>query len=348
MIDTIYFEASLVDHPRVRSTFARFPAAVRVPCDKYGEVFNKRAQNFRLQKIKPALILARKLGSYVLPAPAGYAIDGALQVKNYYFSHLLNCIYDCRYCFLQGMYRSANYVLFVNYEAFQQQIAEISARAPGPCYFFSGYDCDSLALEGITGFAREFVPFFAGIANASLELRTKSVNLKSLLQLQATPNCIVAYSLTPDECARRFEHGAPPLEARIEALQRLQRAGWPVGLRFDPLLYAPDFRERYDRLFRQVFAVVDANKLHSVSLGPFRLPRAFYRNMTALYPEEALLAEGLKTGNEMVSYSAELEQEMSGHCLARLTKHVAADRLFPCEFRRPEAQQRSTSAQMAR
>ena len=35
-----------------------------------------------------------------------------------------NCIYDCRYCFLQGMYRSAHYVVFINYEDYQWAIEE--------------------------------------------------------------------------------------------------------------------------------------------------------------------------------------------------------------------------------
>ena len=34
--------------------------------------------------------------------------------ENYYFSHMLNCIYDCKYCFLQGMFNSANFVIFTN------------------------------------------------------------------------------------------------------------------------------------------------------------------------------------------------------------------------------------------
>ncbi|SVD49612.1 uncharacterized protein METZ01_LOCUS402466, partial [marine metagenome] len=50
-----------------------------------------------------------------MATPEGYGIGGK---NNYYFSHMLNCIYDCRYCFLQGMYRSAHYVLFVNYDEF--------------------------------------------------------------------------------------------------------------------------------------------------------------------------------------------------------------------------------------
>ena len=91
-----------------------------------------------------------------MPAPSEYSIGGDL---NYYFSHMLNCIYDCRYCFLQGMYRSANYVLFVNYEEFYQQIKLIcNSHADKSCHFFSGYDCDSLAMEPVTGFMQYLLP----------------------------------------------------------------------------------------------------------------------------------------------------------------------------------------------
>ena len=156
MIHTIYFEQDIADHPRSRDIFQRFPTANQVVCDRFGEVFNRKAQNFRLQKQRPALILARKFKNFVLEAPQGYGIGGQ---RNFYFSHMLNCIYDCRYCFLQGMYRSANYVLFVNFEDFDQAIMEKVAAFPNKeLYFFSGYDCDSLALEPVTCFGEHFLP----------------------------------------------------------------------------------------------------------------------------------------------------------------------------------------------
>ena len=107
MIETIYIEDNLGAHPRARRLLDRFPDARVIPCRHYTEVFNPSAQSFDLQKQKPSLILARKHGNLVLPVPEGFGIgDG----PNYYFSHMLNCLYDCRYCFLQGMFRSAHYV----------------------------------------------------------------------------------------------------------------------------------------------------------------------------------------------------------------------------------------------
>ena len=112
MIQTIYIEHEVKDHPL--EILRRFPKAETISIERYGEVFNRKNQNFRLQKIKPALILARKHDGRVLTTPP----DTASVERPITTFHLYNCVYDCRYCFLQGMYRSANYVLFVNYEEF--------------------------------------------------------------------------------------------------------------------------------------------------------------------------------------------------------------------------------------
>ena len=181
MIDTIYLEEAVRTHPRTVEILDLFPRARLISCERYGEVFNPRSQNFRIQKRRPALILAEKFKGHVLPAPEGFGIGDK---QNFYFSHMLNCLYDCRYCFLQGMYLSANYTLFVNYEVFQEAIDTTLSSLPDDqkATFFSGYDCDSLAMESVTGFVKVFLPFFRERPRALLELRTKSVRIKELVE----------------------------------------------------------------------------------------------------------------------------------------------------------------------
>ena len=82
--------------------------------NRYTEVFNKKNQNFVLQKTNPAIILAKKHNNFLLETPKKYSIG---RKNNYYFSYMYNCLFDCRY-FLQGMYNSSNFVIFVNYEDF--------------------------------------------------------------------------------------------------------------------------------------------------------------------------------------------------------------------------------------
>jgi spore photoproduct lyase len=326
MIETIYIEKSIKDHERARRILDRFPSCRRIVCDRYSEVFNPKAQNFRLQKSRPSLILAEKFRNFVLPAPQGYGIGGT---HNYYFSHMLNCLYDCRYCFLQGMYQSAHYVVFVNFEDFQRRIREIAGTQPA-AYFFSGYDCDSLAMDPVTGFTDSFLEMFGGLKSAFLELRTKSTQIRSLLARDALPNCIVAFSFTPHRLSAALEHKVPSVERRIDALGRLARRGWPIGLRFDPIIYMENYRQEYSRLFESIFSALDPEAIHSVSLGNFRLPNAFFRKMKQLYPEEKLFASPLQLNGNMISYKTSLEKEMVDFCTESLLDHIPKHKLFPC------------------
>ena len=328
MIETIYIEENIVQHPRVIEIMTRFPQARKIICGRYGEVFNPKAQNFRLQKQKPALILAEKYKNFTMPVPSGYGIGGS---RNFYFSHMLNCLYDCRYCFLQGMYQSANYVLFINYEDFQDEIKQRCAETPTePVHFFSGYDCDSLALEPVTGFAEQFLPIFETIPNAWLELRTKSTQVRSLLSREAFPRCIVAFSLNPDEIATKVEAKAPSLERRLDALLKLQAHGWQIGLRFDPMIYQLGYQQQYQHLFEQVFSVIKLESLHSVSLGAFRLPEKYFKKVHKLFPDEKLFVSPLENNQGMISYKEALEQEMTNFCTEQLLRYIPKELFFPC------------------
>jgi spore photoproduct lyase len=326
MVDTIYIEDDVCDHPRTIDICAHYPAATRVRIGHYGSVFNPRAQNFRLQKTNPSMILARKRNDLVLAVPDEYTTGGE---NHYYFSHMLNCVYDCRYCFLQGMFRSAHYLVFINFEDYATAIHDVAERHAGQeTWFFSGYDCDSLALEPVTGFAEHFIPEFSRYPDAILELRTKSTQIRTLLKLDPLPNVVVAYSLNPDGVARALEQGAPVLERRIAAIERLQKHGWQIGLRFDPLIWHDDYQVTYERMFESIFCRIDADRIHSVTLGSFRLPNEFHKNMLRLYPDHWLFSTGLSRQGGSVSYNDEIQQEMLGFCSDKLADYMPRELVY--------------------
>lgn len=324
MIETVYIEKEVQDHPRVQKLLTERKFARVIPIEKYGEVFNVKAQDFRLQKKQPALIIAKKQGSFLHKIPASYGIGGE---ENFYFSHLLNCPFDCAYCFLQGMYRSANYVWFINYEDFQNAIAEELVKKPKRAFFFTGYDCDSLALESLTHFAEEFLPFFEKYPEAQFELRTKSIFLRPLLARKASTNCITAFTLSPESLAKEYERKAPPLHKRLQAITLLQEKGWQIGLRFDPLLYDPTFFSLYEEFFQEVFKKISTSSIHSATLGTFRLPKPFYDTMRIKEMEPKLLAPlGEKEGK--ASYPKELEEKMVSFCKENLLKYLPEEKIF--------------------
>lgn len=306
---------------------ARFSHLPQIECERYSEVFNRSAQNFRLQKQNPALILARKHGNFVLPAPPNYGFSSG---ESYYFSHMMNCLYDCRYCFLQGMYRSANFVFFVNYEDFAAHIQTRIDSAPQGSVFYSGYDCDSLAMEPVSHFCRYFVPIFAKNPHAILEIRTKSTQVREFLDMQPIGNCIVAMSFTASKSSQQLEHKVPSIEKRLEALAKLQSAGWPVALRFEPVVMNSSLLDDYRELFEQVFAVLNADKIHSASIGEFRLPVDFYKTIVKLYPDDPLLAAPIQVKNGMVSIESIAEKEPIVELEALLANYVSTNKYYRC------------------
>ncbi len=324
----VYIEKNILQHPRTQRILQKIKPLQVIECDHYKQVFNPKSQNFRIQKTEPALILAEKQGARIFKAPAGFGIGGEV---NYYFSHMLNCLYDCRYCFLQGMYSSANYVVFINFEEFMQDIKLISEQATSPIYFFSGYDGDSLAFEPITHFVREFIEFFRPLKNAVLELRTKSTNIKELLKQTAFDHAVVAFSFTPDEISRELEHKVPSVKKRIQAMRAVAEQGWPIGLRFDPLIYHPNFKILYQQLIDDIFTAITADALHSVSIGPLRFPEKMFQKIVHLYPDDPLFAQPLYRKGVIVSYRAETERALKNCVNAILKNYVDKILLFECQ-----------------
>lgn len=70
---------------------------------------------------------------------------------------MMNCIFDCEYCYLKGMYPSGNLVVFVNLEDIFAELEALLAQKS--IYLCVSYDADLVAIESLTGFVREWIAF---------------------------------------------------------------------------------------------------------------------------------------------------------------------------------------------
>ncbi len=328
LFNAIYVETQILDHPRTLEVLQAYPDKPVIPINHYGEVFNRKAQNFRLQKQNPSLILAKKDSPFLHKIPEQYSIGCK---HNYYFSHFLNCPYDCSYCFLQGMYQSAHFVFFVNFEDFEEAIVKAIKSHPQESFsFFSGYDADSLALDKLTGFSKYFTNVFQKFPNAQLELRTKSLNISTLLKQPASKNIIVAYTLSPEKIIKPFEKKTPSLKLRLNRIKQLQSCNYPIGLRFDPIIYHKNYENTYEAFFEEVFDVIDLSLLHSVTLGTFRLPKGVFKQMKKNDPQSRLLATCSEAGSSMVSYTEKQQDNLLNFCENILLRYIPKSKLFIC------------------
>ena len=245
---------------------------------------------------------------------------------------MLNCIYDCEYCFLQGKHMSAHYLLFINYEDFMYEIEQkIKKNKLNTSYFFSGYDCDSLALEGITGFVNDFIPFFKK-KNAILELRTKSTQINSILKYNSIDNCIVAFSFTPENISKVVEHGVPSVKKRILAMKTLADKGWKIGLRFDPIIPACNFTTIYEKLIKDIASVIPQESVHSVSFGMMRFPKKMYKKMKKDFSNERILSLPIVSRKGLYSYPEKLENKLSKFVSNTIKKYFRNTQIYNCKI----------------
>ena len=331
MIETIYIENQIRHHQRTDEILSKFKKKIDIVyCDHYGEIFNIKSQNFRIQKKKPSLILAKKIGKKIHNVPNSFNIGGK---KNYYFSHMLNCIYDCEYCFLQGKHMSAHYLLFVNYEDFFIEIEKkIKQNHFEKSYFFSGYDCDSLAFDGITSFVESFFPIFEKNKNGILELRTKSTQIHKILKYKPIDNCIIAFSFTPENISKLVEHKAPSVKKKIIAMKKLANAGWKLGLRFDPIIPACNFAKIYENLFKNIAANINEKNLHSISFGMMRFPKKMFKKMNKENPNKKIFSLPFENRKGIYSYNKKMEKKLENIIVNKLIKYMKNTPIYNCKI----------------
>lgn len=320
----IYIEKEVRNHPVTKRILATFPKASIIEIDHYKDVFCRSHQNYRLQKQTPSLILANKHQNLVY--------EGAPVCQNfgnqhfYYVSSVMNCIYDCEYCYLQGMYPSANIVIFVNLEEIFEEVEKLLQRHS--VYLCISYDTDLLALEHLLGYTKEWTSFALKHKELTIEVRTKSANLSVLDQIEPSAGIILAWTLSPHKIIESYEHHTPSLEQRITCIQKALQKGFKVRLCFDPMLYTKDWKKEYEDMFRQVFDEIKAEQLQDVSLGVFRVPQDYMKKMRKQSIASAVIQFPYDNDNGVYHYGDKLTKEMISFALELLLEKIPADKLY--------------------
>jgi spore photoproduct lyase len=286
--ETIVVERGSEDAPMARRCRERAPDVPFHVVDDRREVADALGRDFEAAKRR--LLLAPKRGPFLEHCPAG---TRGLACCNYLVLHFAsNCPMDCRYCFLQD-YLADNPALtaYVNPEAALAEVGAMLDAHPERAFRIgTGELADSLALDPLTGLSRELVPFFAGRANALLELKTKTAAVDDLVALDPKDRVVVSWSLAPQAVVDAAEAGTAAVVERLAAARRVVAAGYKVGIHFDPIIEHEGWEEGYRDLVAGVAAAVPAERLAWVSMGALRLSPSLRLRMRTRFGAHALLA----------------------------------------------------------
>ncbi len=276
----IYVEREVLSHPVTCRLTERFKNASVIPIDHYKDVFNRSRQHLAAQETEPSLILAANHGTLFYP---GAPVCQSFREEHFmYTSCIMNCMYDCDYCYLQGMYPSGNMVVFVNLEDYFTELDRLLAQHQ--VYLCCSYDSDLTALSGLLPHAEAFCRYALTHPTLRLELRTKSAALPFIKNLPAAKNIVMAFTLSPQEVIARYEHYTPSLKARLATAKEAANQGFSLRLCFDPILDVPNAEELYSALTDEVFRVLCSEDITDISLGVFRLSKDYLKQLKKAKP----------------------------------------------------------------
>ena len=320
----IYVEEDLLDTERAQAVLRLFPQSCVIPVRRYTDVFSRSSQSYQAQRSCPNLILARKHGTFLYPGAPVCQSFGA--ERFFYTSSTLNCIYDCDYCWLKGIYSTANIVLFLNMEDFLEAARRLLAE--GPLYLSLSYETDMVPLESISHQIRQWNDFILEQPLLTAEIRTKCGNTTLYSRLQSNPRLFVSFTLSPQSLIDACEHYTASLAQRLAAANAALDAGFPVRLCFDPLIRFPSWKEAYSDLIDTVRTSTDLARISGFSVGSYRQSDGYQRRMRKRFPELAVLQYPYETVNGYCQYDSARREEIEQFVYSQLAQYTDPDRIF--------------------
>ncbi len=315
----IYVEEAAAPFPDTDRILRLLPQATVVPISDARALFNRRNQHFQAQKSNPKLILSVDHGPYLYRGSERVQSFGDHQV--YYVAPIRNCVYNCEYCFLQGMHASGDLLVTVNNQDMMQAASSLYRDRGG--YFLSiSYLTDLMAFESLLPFCRRWIEFAREHPELLLEIRTKSDNVQALRDLAPVANVVLVWSLSPESVSRKHERGAASFRNRLLAARTAQQAGWRLRLCFDPVLRVPGWKDLYHDCISETFRRLNGEAVEQVSFGVFRLHGDFLDRMRKLYSQSPLLHADWQRRDHLTTYREEEIEEVRHAVQTSLYRHL--------------------------
>lgn len=254
--------------------------------------------------------------------------------KFYKLTAYNNCNFWCEYCYLYLTFRNMPISThFVNYDKMFREIINFDkANIPDMLRVLNlGELCDPLAVEHVTGFAEELIPFMAEETyRTKLLFLTKSDNVDSLLNLEHGGRSIMSFSINTDKVYQQLEHRTASPEARLMAAKKLQQAGYEIRLRIDPVILYSTWKKDYIDLVEKLFVYV---KPERITLGEYRPSKGLASHISSRFPDSPLLKinSGLVNDGPKLRYPEEHRLAMFRVIVDAIKKHDKRIKIALCK-----------------
>lgn len=164
------------------------------------------------------------------------------------------CTAMCLYCYLVCNYNKCAYLrLFVNREQMLEKIIRTAQKSEENLTFEIGSNSDLVLENTITNNLVWTIENFANTNKGLLTFPTKFDMVDDLLPLNHNGKIIIRMSVNPQEVINKVEFGTSRLKNRIEAINKLKKAGYKVGILIAPVVLIENWKKLYAELIKYLY-----------------------------------------------------------------------------------------------
>ena len=227
------------------------------------------------------------------------------------------CSFGCSYCTIQTFYGEVAELE----DGLAEKLAAIELDPDRRYHIGTGQSSDSLIWGNRNGVLDALVGFARRHPNVVLELKTKSDNVRPLLERSDLPaNLVCSWSLNTETVIRNEEHGTASLERRLAAARRMADHGSRIGFHFHPMVFYDGWREEYGGIAARLRETFSPREVLFVSMGAVTFIKPVVREIRRRGGETKILQmDMVRDHNGKLTYPDETKIELFGHlfeCLA--------------------------------
>lgn len=302
----IYLDHDVRDLPVARRILEKFPQLpVHTITDKHAIKFPQLHTHAKKQ-----LYISSYQGD---PVKSCQGMGDYVCCQYFTIALVSDCHLECTYCILQDYLKNNPVItVYANTDEIFARVRERAERHPEKLFRIgTGELSDSLALDHVTGFSKDFVAFANSAPNVLLELKTKTANVDNLIGLKHGKRTIVSWSVNPQSYIRREEHKCDSLTARLNAARRVADDGYPVGFHLDPLLHFDTWQEEYSDLVDAIAKKFRPEEIAWVSIGSLRFTKDLKKIVRERFPKSKIMTgELVPSLDGKIRYFRPIREEM--------------------------------------
>ncbi len=175
-----------------------------------------------------------------------------------------SCGFDCSYCSIQSFYNQ-NTITFDS--SFATKLKNLNLDQNRTYHIGTGQSSDSLLWGNKEGVLDALFEFARANPNVILEFKTKSDNIKYLLESDVPKNILCTWSLNTPTIIKNEEHLTASLDKRINAARKVADKGVKVGFHFHPIVEYENYLFEYGEIYARLLREFEAHEVALVSFG---------------------------------------------------------------------------------